>query len=187
MLLAAQSDQYPASKPSTTQSGSASSDTTSNPGSRTSTLTASDQKFVREAAQGGLAEVELGKLAAEKASSDDVKKFGQRMADEHGKANDELKQVASKNGIQLPTDLDSKDKALKARLSKLSGTEFDKAYMQNMVKDHEKDVADFRKESTSGSNSDVKQFATETLPTLEDHLTKAHSVSASAGSAASGQ
>lgn len=190
MLLAAQSSQYPASsQPSTTQSGttSASSDTASNTGSRTSSLTSKDQKFVREAAQGGLAEVELGKLAAEKASSDQVKKFGQRMADDHSKANDELKELASKNGIQLPTDLDSKDKALKDRLSKMSGSDFDKAYMQSMVKDHKKDVADFRKESTSGSNNDVKQFATQTLPTLEEHLKQAQSISPSAGTTGSGQ
>jgi putative membrane protein len=150
-------------------------------------LTSKDQKFVREAAQGGLAEVELGKLAAEKASSDQVKKFGQRMADDHSKANDELKELASKNGIQLPTDLDSKDKALKDRLSKMSGSDFDKAYMQSMVKDHKKDVADFRKESTSGSNNDVKQFATQTLPTLEEHLKQAQSISPSAGTTGSGQ
>jgi putative membrane protein len=135
-----------------------------------------DQKFVREAAEGGMAEVELGKLAAEKGSSQDVKNFGQRMVDDHGKANDQLKQIASTEGITLPTKLDAKDHAMKTRLSKLSGESFDHAYMQNMVKDHKKDIADFQKESTSGSDPAVKQFASQTLPTLQQHLQQAESI-----------
>jgi putative membrane protein len=141
-----------------------------------STLSAADQKFVKEAAQGGLAEVELGQLATEKGSSDEVKKFGQRMVDDHGKANDELKQVASAKGIQLPTELNAKDKATKERLSKLSGDQFDKAYMADMVRDHKKDVAAFRRESKMAKDSDLKNFAAETLPTLEDHLKQAQSI-----------
>src|SRR5213082_3489499 len=87
--------------------------------SRTSSgqLSAADQNFVKKAAEDGLAEVELGKLATEKASSDEVKKFGQRMVDDHSKANDQLKQLASKLGVNLPSDLEAKDKALKDRLS----------------------------------------------------------------------
>src|SRR5439155_13209315 len=107
----------------------------------------SDQTFVMDAAQGGMAEVELGKLAADKASNDDVKKFGQRMADDHGKANDELKTLAANKNITLPTDLDARDKALRDRLSKLSGPAFDRAYMQAMVNDHVKDVGAFKRES----------------------------------------
>jgi putative membrane protein len=141
-----------------------------------SQLSSADQNFVKKAAAGGMAEVELGKLATEKASSDDVKKFGQRMVDDHSKANDQLKQLASQKGITLPSDLDPKDKALKDRLSKLSGSEFDRAYMKNMVRDHTKDVAEFRKESTSAKDSDLKKFASQTLPTLEDHLKEAKSV-----------
>lgn len=141
-----------------------------------SQLSAADQNFVKKAAQGGMAEVELGKLATEKASSDDVKKFGQRMVDDHGKANDQLKQIASQKGVNVPSDLDAKDKALKDRLSKLSGPEFDRAYMKNMVRDHTKDVAEFRKESKSAKDDDVKNFASQTLPTLEDHLKQAKSI-----------
>jgi putative membrane protein len=131
---------------------------------------------VKKAAVGGMAEVELGKLATEKASNDDVKKFGQRMVDDHSKANDQLKQLASQKGVTVPSDLEAKDKALKDRLSKLSGTEFDRAYMKNMVRDHNKDVAEFRKESKSAKDNDLKNFASQTLPTLEDHLKQAKSI-----------
>ena len=141
-----------------------------------SQLSAADQKFVKKAAQGGMAEVELGKLATQKASSDDVKKFGQRMVDDHTKANDQLKQIAGNKGISLPTDLDAKDQALKDRLSKLEGEQFDRAYMKNMVRDHTKDVSEFRKESTSAKDSDLKNFASQTLPTLEDHLKEAKNI-----------
>jgi putative membrane protein len=130
----------------------------------------SDQKFVMNAAKGGMAEVELGKLAQDKASSDQVKNFGKRMVDDHGKANDELQTLAKNKNITLPTDLDPKDKALKDRLSKLSGAAFDRAYMSAMLQDHRKDISEFRTESTSGQDADVKAFASKTLPTLEDHL-----------------
>jgi putative membrane protein len=131
---------------------------------------ASDQKFVMEAAKGGMAEVELGKLAQDKASSDQVKNFGKRMVDDHSKANDELQTLAKNKNITLPSDLDPKDKALKDRLSKLSGAQFDRAYMSAMLRDHQKDVSEFKMESSNGKDPDVKAFASKTLPTLEDHL-----------------
>jgi putative membrane protein len=139
-------------------------------------LSATDKKFVRDAAQGGLAEVELGKLATEKASNEDVKKFGQRMVDDHSKANDELKQIASSQGITLPDHLNAQDRALKDRLSKLSGAEFDRVYMQSMVKDHKADIAEFQHESNSGTDTAVKNFASNTLPTLQSHLQEAEKV-----------
>ena len=137
---------------------------------------AADRDFVKKAAQGNLAEVELGKLATEKASSDEVKKFGQRMVDDHSKANDQLKQVVSKAGVTVPDKLSPKDQATKDRLSKLSGEQFDAAYMRDMVKDHTKDVAEFRRESQSAKNDEVKKFAAQTLPTLQDHLQQAKSI-----------
>jgi putative membrane protein len=135
-----------------------------------------DTKFMQEAAEGGMAEVALGQLAAEKASSSDVKKFGQRMVDDHSKANEELKRLASQKNLALPKDLSAKDKATKAALEKLSGEQFDQAYMKDMVTDHKKDVGDFRRESKSAQDPDVKKFAAQTLPTLEDHLKQAESV-----------
>ena len=139
-------------------------------------LAPADRQFIKKAAQGGLAEVELGKLATEKAASPEVKQFGQRMVDDHGKANDQLKQVASQKGITVPEKLNAKDAATKARLEKLSGKAFDRAYMQDMVADHTKDVSEFRTESKSAKDPDVKSFASQTLPTLKDHLKEAKSI-----------
>src|SRR6476620_2416042 len=137
-----------------------------------------DSTFVTKAAIGGLAEVKLGQLAIMKASNGDVKSFGQQMADDHGKANVELKDLASKKGITLPTDVDAKHQATYDRLSKLSGAEFDREYMKEMVSDHHEDVDEFRRESKSGSDSDVKAWAAKTLPTLEHHLQMAESTNA---------
>jgi putative membrane protein len=139
-------------------------------------VSASDEKFVREAAEGGMAEIALGELATEKASSDEVKKFGQRMVDDHSKAADELKEIASSKGIRVPDKLSAKDRMTKDRLSKLSGEQFDRAYMSDMVKDHTQDVADFKLESSSGTDPDVKHFAATTLPTLQDHLRQAKEI-----------
>ena len=125
-----------------------------------------DSAWVMKVAKGGMAEVELGKLATEKAASDEVKKFGQRMVDDHSKANDDLKTLAQNKKITLPADMDPKEKALRDRLSKLSGAAFDRAYMQAMLADHRQDVAEFRKEANSGKDPDVKAFAAKTLPTL---------------------
>ncbi len=133
-------------------------------------LSSADRQFVTKAAQGGMAEVELGQLAAQKAQNPQVKEFGQKMVDDHSKANDQLKQIASQEGVTLPTGLDAKDQALKDKLSKLSGDQFDRMYMQHMVQDHKKDVADFQKEANSGKDQQVKQFAQQTLPTLKEHL-----------------
>jgi putative membrane protein len=136
-----------------------------------------DQKFVTDAADGGMAEVELGRLAAEKASSSEVKQFGQRMVADHSKANDQLKQIAANKGLTLPTQPSPKNRAKQERLSKLSGDAFDKAYMADMLKDHKEDVADFEKESTAGKDPEIRQFAAEALPTLQDHLKQAQSIS----------
>ena len=146
-------------------------------------LAASDRKFVMEVARGGMAEVELGKMAAEKGSSDAVKQFGKRMADDHAKASEELKQFAQQKGLTLPADLDPKHKQLRDRLAKLTGAEFDKAYANEMVKDHKKDVADFRREAKSAKDADLKAWAGKTLPTLEEHLKQAQDMQAQVKSA----
>jgi len=117
-----------------------------------------------------MAEVKLGQLAQEKGSSQAVKDFGKRMVDDHSKANDELKQAASKDNITVPSDVSKADQAKYDRLSKLSGESFDRAYAREMVSDHQKDVAEFQKEAKSGKNDSVKSFAAKTAPTLEDHL-----------------
>lgn len=141
-------------------------------------MTSADSNWVTKVAQGGMAEVELGKLAQSQGASDAVKDFGKRMVDDHSKANDELTQIAQSKNITLPNSLDSKSQATKDRLSKLSGADFDRAYIADMVKDHRADVAEFKKEAIGGSDPEVKAFAAKTLPTLEEHLKQAEQASA---------
>jgi putative membrane protein len=137
----------------------------------------SDAQFATKAAQGNMAEVALGKLATQNAQSDDVKKFGQRMVDDHGKAEQDLEGIASKDNLTLPKNVSATQKAEQQRLEKLHGAAFDRAYMSMMVKDHQKDVAEFRKEANSTSaNADLRDYAKRTYPTLDDHLTNAKAV-----------
>ena len=133
----------------------------------------SDAQFAKKAAQGGIAEVKLGQLAQEKGTSDSVKKFGQRMVEDHTKGGDKLKRAAAQENITLPDAISAKDIATYDSLSKLSGAAFDRAYARDMVKDHEEDIADFNKEANGGKNAAIKDFATQTLPTLQDHLKEA--------------
>lgn len=132
--------------------------------------TPSDEQFAREAAGGGLAEVKLGQLAVDKGNSDVVKTFGQKMVDDHSKANSELQAVAAKSNITLPTTVSPADQATYDRLSKLSGAAFDRAYARGMVQDHIHDVAAFKQEANYGKDPAIKAFASATLPTLTDHL-----------------
>jgi putative membrane protein len=129
-----------------------------------------DKKFAKDAALGGMAEVQLGKLATEKASRDDIKQFGQKMVDEHTKANDQLKEVATKDNIPIPDALDSKHQSRIDKLSKLSGQNFDKAFVKDQIKDHEATVRDFSAEAQNGTDANVKTFASNMLPTLQQHL-----------------
>lgn len=139
-------------------------------------LSSADRQFLHKAAEGGQAEVQLGQLAQEKAQDPKVKQFGERMVKDHSEANQKLESLASSKGVDVPTKLNAKDEKTKDELSKLSGAQFDRAYMNHMVKDHTKDVSEFRKESKSAKDPDVKQFAAQTLPTLESHLKEAKSV-----------
>jgi putative membrane protein len=144
-------------------------------------LAPADSTFVRKAAEGGMEEVKLGQLAKEKGSNQAVKNFGDRMVKDHSKANDELKNVASKTGVTLRDSMNAKDKALYDRLSRLSGDAFDKAYMRAMIEDHQEDVAEFRQVAQSAKDPDVRQFASKTLPTLEEHLRMAKNTASQVG------
>ncbi len=135
-----------------------------------------DQHFVDKAAEGGLAEVELGHLAEQKATSPAVKQFAERMVNDHSKANDELKQIASEQGFQLPQHLSQKEMMTKQRLEKLSGESFNKAYMQDQLKDHQKDVAAFQQECKTAKDPAIRNFAKQTTPILESHLREAERV-----------
>ena len=140
------------------------------------TVSGTDRTFARQAAIEGIAEVEHGRLAAEKATNADVKQFGQRMVDDHGKANDELKSWASANNVTLPTDMGAQHKAMQDRLTKLSGDAFDRAYMAHMVTAHGRAVSSFQRASKTARNADLKAWAAKTLPTLQEHHKLARTV-----------
>jgi len=140
-------------------------------------LASGDENFAKKAALGGMAEVKLGELAKDKGSTPEVKEFGSQMATDHGKANDELKGIASSKGIDLPADLDAKNKAVYEKLSKLSGAAFDKAYVHDMVRDHKEDAAEFEQASKSLSDPDLKGFAEKTLTVVKTHLEHAEKIS----------
>lgn len=137
---------------------------------KTTATTMSDSEFAKTAAEGGFAEVRFGQLAEDKATNQSVKDLAQRMVDDHTKADDNLKTAASKENVAIPTQMDAKDQATYAKLSMLSGAAFDRDYARDMVRDHETDIAMFKREANGGKDASVKSFAAETLPTLEDHL-----------------
>ncbi len=139
-------------------------------------LSSAEQHFINNAASGGLAEVQLGQLAAQKASDSQVKAFGQRMVDDHTKANNELTSLASSKGMTPPTSPKATDQAMKDKLSGLSGQQFDKQYMDAMVTDHTHDVSEFQKMANGAKDPELKAFAAKTLPTLQDHLKQAQDV-----------
>jgi len=132
-----------------------------------------DETFVKVAARGGLAEIKLGKLAMDQGSSEAVKAFGTRMVAEHTNAGDKLKEVAKEEQIGLPTDISARNQAAYDRLSKLSGADFDQAYAQDMVKDHQQDLRDFQREANHGNDDVIRGFAAETVPMIQQHLEQA--------------
>jgi putative membrane protein len=148
-------------------------------------LPAGDEKFVKQVAIGSKAEVELGRLASERGGSDAVKQFGQRMVTDHGKASEELAQLAQQKGVTLPADLDAQHKKLYDRLAKLSGAKFDAAYAREMLRDHDKDVKEFEREAQRAKDPDVKAWAGKTLPTLKEHQQAARQLVASVKAAGS--
>jgi putative membrane protein len=154
----------------TETSGTTSTSSTGSSGGTVSSLDPADKDFVMKAAQAGIAEVMVGQMASTKGTSPDVKNFGNRMVSDHGKANDELKQLAQNKGLALPSDTDPEHKSAADKLSAANGKDFDKQYMSNMVDDHEKAVKDFEKASKDAKDPDLKAWASKTLPTLQDHL-----------------
>jgi putative membrane protein len=129
-----------------------------------------DQRFVNEAAQGGMMEVELGQLAQKNASSDQVKQFGQEMVTDHTKLNDELGNAAKRDGFQVPTEPSAKQRVQIQSLSKVSGKEFDSRYAQLMVKDHTEDLAAFKKAKSTTGKPELKKAIADAIPVIEHHL-----------------
>jgi putative membrane protein len=155
--------------------------TADTPQSAQAGATGADATFVKKAAEGGMAEVALAKLAQEKASNADVKSFASKLEKDHSQANDDLKQVASKKSITLPAEPAKNHKTLHDKLAKLSGAEFDKAYVAAMLEDHQKDVREFSRVASGNGDADVKAFASKTLPTLKDHLQHVQDLSKTIG------
>jgi len=129
-----------------------------------------DATFVMKAGIGGMHEVELGKIASAKAKSSDVKAFGARMVKDHSKANEELKAAAKSAGLEVPAKLDEKHQKHIDMFKDYKGADFDKDYVKHMVKDHEEDVALFTRASKELKNKELKDFATKTLPVIQEHL-----------------
>ncbi|WP_185868152.1 DUF4142 domain-containing protein [Variovorax sp. DXTD-1] len=136
-----------------------------------------DQRFMRDIAQANLAEIETGKLAQEKASKDEVKQFGKTMVDDHTKALSELQEIASKKGVELPTEPDAKHKATATALKALSGETFDKQYMSMAgLSDHKKTHEMLQKVQRNAADADLKAYAAKTLPVVHGHLTTAQGI-----------
>lgn len=142
-------------------------------------LSASDYKFVTGAAQGNAKEVTLGQLAEQKAADPSVRSFGQHMTQDHQRLNQELMQLVSQKGATLPSETGGKDQGTVEHLKSLSGADFDKAYMKQMVKDHKSDVKEFQHESTKADDPNLKTFASQSLPVLKDHLHMAETIQSS--------
>ena len=159
-----------------------SQDRNANTGGGMAGMSSQDHKFVMETAMGGLKEVELGRVAAQQGATDAVKQFGQRMVDDHTNANTELMTLATSKGMTLPAELDEKHRADVTKLSSMTGAAFDRAYAKMMVNDHKKKVDNFEKQSTKGTDPDIKAFATKTLPTVQEHLQMARALPGAEGS-----
>lgn len=129
-----------------------------------------DRNFAEHAMAGGMMEVQLGKLADQRAQSEAVKTFGQRMVTDHSQANQKLSEIGGKLGLAAPAELPREQRRTVDKLAGLSGAEFDRAYMAAMIDDHKKDIGEFRKQADKGENPDLKSFAQQTAPILEQHL-----------------
>jgi len=145
-------------------------------GQASAALSAVDRDFLQKAASGGMAEVQVAQLAQQKASSPQVKDFASRMIADHTQANNELRQIAQQANLTLPSQPDRKEVAAEQKLQGMSGTSFDRSYAQDELRDHQEDVALFRKEASSGQDPALKSFAQKTLPILQQHLQMAQAL-----------
>lgn len=146
-----------------------------------------DKMFVKEALEGGMMEVQAGQLAVQKASRDDVKQFGQKMVDDHTKLGDNMKQVAQQLGVKVPDSPSKKDQAMLTKLQALSGPQFDEAYVKMMVKDHKKDLSDFKLEAQNAVTPSVKDAATQGAGVIQQHLQMIQQISKSGSGSAKGE
>lgn len=154
--------------------------------SATAKLTAADKKAIMDMAMSNMAEVEMGKMAQDKSQNAEVKAFGQKMVEDHGKALTEVQTLAQAKGMMLPTELDAKHKAMGAKLGKMSGDAFDKAYtMQGGVAAHKDTLAKLQKASKAVKDADVKGQVDKMIPVVQEHLKHAEQLAGKAGSTGS--
>ena len=137
---------------------------------------ASDRKFVKQVSEDGMAHIALGRLAQEKGSSPEVKEYGKRMAEDHAKVNEELRQAAAKASIESASEASRKNKKAQEKLAKLSGAEFDRAYIKMTVNDHRSEVKEFEREAHKGNAPEVKQYAAKSLAMHQEHLKQAEAL-----------
>jgi putative membrane protein len=142
---------------------------------------APDATFYKHAAEGGIAEVELGNLALKKSATPGVQEYASMMVKDHQAANEKLQSIADSKSIKLPTSASVAQMATKAKLDVLTGETFDKSYIKAMIKDHETTIAAFRHEAAVGQDPDAKAFAKATLPTLKEHLKKIQALASASG------
>jgi putative membrane protein len=145
------------------------------------TLSSADTQFMTRAAMMDMAEIQTGRLAVSQGASESVRQFGQRMIDDHTRTSQQLMQMTSVAGFTPPQTLDAKHQAAAAKLSGMTGAEFDRAYMKQMVKDHQEAVSLYQRQSTRGTMPDLRSFASATLPALQEHLTMARSMAGGGG------
>jgi putative membrane protein len=139
-------------------------------GQRTGTLGSADEQFVMEAAAGGMYEVEAGQIGTNKGTSSHVKMVAQQMVKDHSKANDELMQIAKRKAVAMPPTLTGEQQEMIRKLNNLQGSEFDREYLKQQEKAHRDTIAKFQAEARNGRDPEIKQFAAQTLPTLQEHL-----------------
>jgi putative membrane protein len=137
-----------------------------------------DRLFAQLTTAGGMAEVDIGRLAAGKTKHDGVRQFANQMADDHGKANEELKSLADKSKIPLPDKFDPDHKKIRAALEKLDGAEFDLAYLAAQIVEHQKAAQLLAWEIGSGEDADLQHFASDKLPGVLEHLDMARALHA---------
>lgn len=139
-------------------------------------LSQADRDFINQAAMGGEAEVQLGQLAAQKAAQPQVRDFGQQMVSDHTQLNQQLMQVAQAKGVTPPTSLDPTHAEMLARLQRLRGAAFDRAYLQGQIADHQTTLALFQNEAANGTDPDLKALAAQAVPTIQHHLEEARAL-----------
>jgi len=172
------SDTSSTSSATTTDTSMMATDTGMNANMASADTSSNDSKFVLDAASGGLMEVELGTMASKTAASAKVKQFGQMMVTDHTKANTQLKAIAAKKNITVPTTPAEEQQHHIDDMKGKTGADFDQAYVDMMVDDHKEDIQKFQDEVQNGKDSDVKAFAAKTLPVLQKHLTSIQAIQA---------